>query len=263
MPGAIWWRRTWWVFPSALVIQFLVMRNVQSIDGLPGWRVNWGWMLGVWNGGTLLLSPFLAAAAAMVMIREWPHSLRQQVAPLPRGRSAVVHIFATLYLQGLAAMAVGLAIGVAMCASYGASIESATLPWQLFTGPAALLASVLLGMTAGTLFGDILAVPLLGFGVFLAHQVFFWSGFPELFTTEVPTWFYEDARPKATHLIATIALNLTIAAGLWSFLDWITRLPGMRPKTLLVLSTACLSAALMVYLPWVLAGNTETYEFIG
>ena len=86
MPSAIWWRRTWWVFPSALVIQFLVMRNVQSIDGLPGWRVNWGWMLGVWNGGTLLLSPFLAAAAAMVMIREWPHSLRQQVAPLPRGR---------------------------------------------------------------------------------------------------------------------------------------------------------------------------------
>ena len=28
-------------------------------------------------------------------------------------------------------------------------------------------------------------------------------------------------------------------------------------------ASACLSAALMVYLPWVLAGNTETYEFIG
>ncbi len=263
MPVAFWRRRTWWVLPSALVGQFLVMRNVQPIDGLPGWRISWGWMLGVWNAGTILLSPLLAAATAMVMIREWPDGLRQQVAPLPRGRSAVGHILGVVYLQGLAAMAIALAVGVAMCASYGAPLTSATLPWQLLTGPAALLAGLLLGMTVGTVFADILVVPLLGFGVFLAHQVFFWWGFPELFTTEVPTWYYEDARPKATHLIATIALNLTVAAGLWFFLDWIVRLPGTRPKGLLVACAACVAAALAIYLPWVLAGNTETYEYIG
>ena len=62
MPLMIWWRKTWWLFPSALAIMFLVMRNVQPVEGInPGWSVNWGWMLGVWNGGTLLLSPFMAA----------------------------------------------------------------------------------------------------------------------------------------------------------------------------------------------------------
>ncbi|MBK7822632.1 MAG: hypothetical protein IPJ61_16605 [Tessaracoccus sp.] len=263
MPIRIWWRRTWWVFPCALVLQFLVMRNVQPIDDLPGWRVNWGWMLGVWNGGTILMSPFLAAVAAMVMMREWPHGVREQVAPLPRGRSSTRHIFTVLYLQGLAAMAIALAVGAAMCVAYGAPIESATLPWQFLTGPAALLASVLLGLAVGALFGDILVVPLLGFGVFLAHQIFFWSGFPELFTTEVPTWFYEEARPKATHLIATITLNIAVGAALLCFLDWITRLPGMRPRWLLLASGALLATAMLIYTPWVLANNTETYELIG
>lgn len=261
MAGRIWWRRTWWVFPCGLLVMFLVMRNVQPVEGvIPGWRVSWGWMLGVWNGGTLLLSPFMAAVAAKVMIRDWPHSLREQVAPLPRGRWSTVHILVALYLQGLAAMVVALIVGAGLCASYGAPLESATLPWQFFTGPAALFAAILLGMVVGVLFGDILVVPLLGFGVFLAHQIFFWSGYPELFTTEVPTWFYEDAQPKATHLMATIALNLATAAGLWFFLDWITRLQGMRPRTLLVACAVCFGAALAIYLPWVVSGNMDTYE---
>ena len=264
MPLMIWWRKTWWLFPSALAIMFLVMRNVQPVEGInPGWSVNWGWMLGVWNGGTLLLSPFMAACAARVMIRDWPHGLREQIAVLPRGRSSSRHIFAVLYLQGLAAMLTAIGVAAVLCAWRGAPIESATLPWQLFTGPAALFAAVALGMAVGTLFGNLIAIPLLGFGVFLAHQLFFWSGFPELFTPEIPTWFYEDARPKTTHLMATVALNLVVGTGLWIFLNWLTRLPRMRPALLLVGCALCLSAALAIYLPWVIAGNMDTYERIG
>lgn len=261
MPVRIWWRRTRWVLPCAMVVMFLVMRNVQPVeDVIPGWRVNWGWMLGVWNGGTLLLSPFMAAVAALVMVREWPYGLREQVAPLPRGRSSNFHILVVLYLQGLAAMILALIVGIVLCTSYGAPIETATLPWQLFTGPAALLAAILLGMAIGALFGEILIIPLLGFGVFMAQQIFFWKGYPELFTTEIPTWFYEDARPIAAQLKATIALNLVTAAGLWFFLDWITRLQGMRPRVLLIACVACLAAGLAIYIPWVASGNIDTYE---
>ena len=97
------------MFPCGLLVMFLVMRNVQPVEGvIPGWRVSWGWMLGVWNGGTLLLSPFMAAVAAKVMIRDWPDTLREQVAPLPRGRWSTVHILVALYSQGLAAMVVAL-----------------------------------------------------------------------------------------------------------------------------------------------------------
>lgn len=263
MLGQIWWRRTWWVLPSALLMMFLVMRNVQPVeDVVPGWRVSWGWMLGVWNGGTLLLSPFMAAVTAMVMIRDWPHGVREQVASLPRGRSGFVHIFTVLYLQGLAAMLIALVVGVVLCSSYGAPLESATLPWQLFTGPVALLAAMLLGMAVGVVFGDILVVPLLGFGIFLAHQIFYWFGYPELFTTEVPSWFYEDARPKTTHLIATIALNSVTGAGLWFFLNWVTRPQGLRPRMLLIACALCLGGALAIYLPWVVFGNMDTYERI-
>lgn len=263
MAVAVWWRKTWWLFPAALLIQLVVMQNIQPVgDVAPGWRVSWGWMLGVWNGGTRLLSPLMAAVAAMVMLRDWPQGMRGQIAPLPRGRASYRHILAVLYLQGLAVMLVSLAVGAALCASHGAPIESATLPWQLFTGPAALLAAVVLGMLSGCLVKDIWVVPLLGFGVFLVHQVFFWSGYPELFTTEIPSWYYEDARPKATHLLATIGLNLAVAVGLWCVLDWVTRVEGLRPRVLLAAAGLCLATALAIYLPWVIAGNMDTYELI-
>lgn len=260
----MWWTRTWWLFPTALCVMLLVMLNVQPVgDVRPGWRVNWGWMLGVWNGGTLLLSPFMASVAAMVMIRDWPRSSRDHAATLPRGRRSILHIFVVLSAQGLAAMLVALLFGVALCAAQAAPIGSASLPWQLFTGPAALVASVTLGMCVGALWGSLLVVPLLGFGVFLAHQVFLWEGYPELFTTEVPTWFYEDARPRVAHLLATAGLNLTVASGLGFLLAWLTRLPRMRPRRLLVACAVCLAAALTIYLPWVIAGNRDTYERFG
>lgn len=262
MPWAVWFRKTRWLFPISLAIMVLVMRNVQPVgDIVPGWRVNWGWMLGVWNGGTMLLSPFLASVAAMVMIRDWPQSMREHAATLPRGGTGSLHVLVVLYGQALAAMVVALIIGSVLCLAQGAPLDSATLPWQLLTGPAALFASVLLGMVVGTLLGDLIVIPLLGFGVFMAHQIFFWESYPELFTTEVPTWFYEDARPIAAHLMATVGLNLVVGAGLGCLLQWLTALPRMRRPLLLIGSAVCLAAAFAIFLPWVFSEDVGTYEY--
>lgn len=260
----IWWRSTWWVLPTTLVLQLLVMRNVQSLDDslLPGWRLDWGWMLGVWNGGTLLISSFMASVAAMVMVRHWPHELRQQLAPLPKSRTVLIHLVTVLYAQALVAMLIVLGIAAVVCYMNQASMPTATLPWQLFTGPAALLAAVMLGIAFGTLFGDLVLIPLLGFGVMLAHRIFYWQGYPELFTTEIPTVSAEGARPMPLHLLSTIALNLVVALGLWFFVDWLNRVPGMRSRWLLVASVICLVAALAIYLPWVFFSTGDTYEYI-
>lgn len=260
---SMWWRRTWWALPAALVIQLFMMQNVQPVGDsvLPGWRVNWAWMLGVWNGATLLLSPFLAATAAMVVIRDWPRELHFQAAVMPRGAAVYRQIIGVLWCQGFIAQVLTLIPGVVICLAEGAPLETGTWPWQLFTGPAAILASVTLGAGVGALLQDIWAVPMVGVGIFLAHRVFFWRAYPELFTMEFPTWYHDDARPIPSLLIATTALNLVTAGITYLVLRWIMSTPGFRRRSLLVGAVAGLVLAAAIYIPFVLSGDRSTYEY--
>lgn len=260
----MWVRASWrGVLPFLVVAQTASMLNVQPLDGVPiGWRADWSWMLSKWNGATLLLSPVAAAAVVAVTLRHFGPEVQ---AGLPAGVSRwrpIAHITAAVALQAWAVQSVALGVGAVVCWANAAEASGLTLPWQLMTGPAAVLAAVSAGAVVAVLAPVVWSVPGVLFGMFLAHRLFFWHGFPELFTTESATWMVDGGRPVPAHLAATVQLNLVVAIGLWAGLVLVAGNQTWRSLIALVVCVLATAAALAIYLPFVMSGAMDTYERI-
>lgn len=259
---ATWVRATWrFVLPVFAALQLLVMYNVQPVDGVPfGWRVDWAWMLSVWSGATLVLSPAAAAAVvALSLINLGPEVHDGLPANVPPWRP-MAHLASAVAVQGLVVQAVALGVGSLTCWLCSADAGGLTLPWQLFTGPAALIAGVSVGAAVALVLPTYWSIPGVLFALFLAHRVFFWHGWPELFTTEMATWMVTGGRPIPGLLIATIELNLVTTVAIWGGLIFLFQRLPRRPWVALLVCLAAIALALAIYLPFVVAGAVDTYE---
>lgn len=258
----MWVRASWQVvLPVLALAQLAAMVNVQPLDGIPvGWRADWSWMLSVLNGATLLVSPASAALVVALTLRYFGPDVQEGLpGGVPRWRP-IAHIALAVLLQGFGVQVIALVIGSSVCWLNGASTEGLTLPWQLVTGPAALLAAVALGAAVAALVPTVWSVPVVLFGVFLAHRVFFWHGYPELFTTEMATWMVDGGRPLPSHLAATVGLNLAVATSLWSGLVFLIDPRGRRALVALVVCLLAVGLAAAIYTPFVLNDAMDTYE---
>ncbi len=263
MSAVFMWVKASWklVLPTLTIAQLMVMSNVRPVDGIPfGWRVDWSWMLSVWSGATLLMSPVAAAAVvALVLVNVKPEI--QQVLPANVQRwKPVFHISAAVAAQGFAVQLSALTVCGLVCWLCQADPRGLTLPWQLFTGPAALVAGIAVGSAVAMLIPSYWSIPGVLFAMFLAHRVFFWHGWPELFTIEMPTWMVTGGRPIPRLLIATVSLNLMTAVAIWSGLVFVTHRGKNRPWLAMLLCGACIGVALAIYLPFVQADAWDTYE---
>lgn len=218
------------------------------------------WMLSGWDGATLLLSPTAAAIAAYLVIRQLPAEVRQVMLPLRRHVRPVFGIVVAVWLQGLVVQLVTLGFGVAACALAGADPRGLTMPWQLLTGPVALPAAILAGAAIAGMFTVPWTVPGVAIAMFLAHRVFYWEGYPELFTLEAATGAMPDARPLPSHLMATIAINILIALARAAVLVYQSGAARVRSRLALPVAVVTVLAAIAVFLPWMLAHNMDTYE---
>jgi len=264
--GALVWLRAIWkpVLILFLGVQTFAMLNVAGSDDtqLPAWSLDWSWMLSVWSGATLLLSPAAAAVAAFLMHRSWSAATQDVVSTLRRGRRPQLQIMMAVFLLGLVVQLVWLAIGAALCLYKQGDSYGLTLPWQLTTGPAALLAGTATGAAVGCLWRGNWAPPVVGITMFLSQRVFFWEGYPELWVIEQATWMMTGARPKANHLIATTTVNLLAfvagAVAVW----WQGGVRRFRGHWRLLIVAACIVGIVLVFMPFVISGDLDTYERI-
>lgn len=259
-PSWMWLKATWWVAPILLGIQVFEMSSAQPVDGIPpGWRVDWSWMLSLWNGATLLLSPAICAITVALIHTQMSTPIRQALPPTVHHWRVITHITTAVLTQALTAQALTLALATTICLANSASPQGLTLPWQLLTGPCAAIAAATLGAAIAVWIDNPWAIPGSALGVFLAHRIFFWRGYPELFTLEGATWIV-DGRPIPTHLAATVALNLLIATALAASVKLRTTQPGQHHTATITTITITLLAALAVFLPFVLTDAWDTYE---
>lgn len=261
----MWIKASWKLILSALAVaQLMVLYNVQPVDGIPfGWRVDWSWMLSVWSGATLLMSPVAAAAVvALVLINVGPEVQQGLPANVQRW-GPVAHISAAVAVQGLFVQLVALGICSLVCWLCQADPRGLTLPWQLLTAPVALLAGTAVGSAVAMLIPTFWSIPGVLFALFLAHRIFFWHGWPELFTTEMATGMVTGGRPIPAFLAATTWLNVVTAVAIWSGLIFVTHRGRHRPWLALLISLVCIGVALTIYMPFVLADAWDTYEPIG
>ncbi len=264
MAGVSLWLRVSWryVLPLLLVTQALVMFNVQPDEekGLPfGWLTDWSWMLSVWNGATLLLSPVAAAAVVAICLYSFSSDVQSGLPAQVSSWHPVAHISGAVLVIGWLVQLITLLVASAGCLWVGANALGVTFPWQLFTGPAALAASVALGALAAIVIPHVWSVPGVLFSIFLAHRIFYWHGYPELFTTEMATAVV-DGRPIPIHLVATIALNLVVMVGLCASVIFIGTARSFRSSTWLVVAVVSLVISLAVFLPFVVIDAWDTYE---
>lgn len=144
----------------------------------------------------------------------------------------------------------------------GHDLYGLTLPWQLTTGPAALLAGTATGAAVGCLWRGNWAPPVVGITMFLSQRVFLWEGYPELWVIEQATWMMTGARPKANHLIATTTVNLLAfvagAVAVW----WQGGVRRFRGHWRLLIVAACIVGIVLVFMPFVISGDLDTYERI-
>lgn len=251
-PLWLWLRSSWWVTPLMLAALSAGLLRTGA------WRWDWAWMLSTVAGSTLLASPVLAAAAALVTLRSYPPVLAELATTTRRGDAVLVQAGLVVWLQALVGYGTCLGAGALGCWRYEADQRGLVLPWQLLTAPAALLAAVVLGLLVGRLVRSAWAVPALAVGLFLAHRPFFWTPLPELVTLKMATGSMANAglRTIPEHLMATTAVNLLLAAGLGVLLQWLSRPAGARPWRWLVVTGVCL-AVLLVVMGW---GWDETYQ---
>lgn len=262
-PLVMWWTKTAWAFALFLLVQIGAMWNGEKIDGtlLPTWVTDWSFMLSKWAGRTLLLSPIAAAVTVFVVLRNLGPSVQSALVPLRRGWRPVVDSAGAIVIWGLAAQMVGLGVGAALCLTFNADASGLTLPWQLLTGPAALIAAISVGAAAACMFPSPWTIPGVLIGMFLLHRLFYWHGFPELFTTESATVAMTGWRPKATHLAATVALNAIVVGTVFALHRWLTGAAG-GPRRWTVLTIVGLLAYLAVLAPFVLVDDWNTYELL-
>lgn len=259
----LWLRVTWPLVPLFVVTHAISFLNCQEVEGYAVcWGGHWSWMLSIWSGSTLLVSPLAAASVVAVVVRYFGPQVQEGLPSQAPPWRPVAHICLAVTIHGLVTMLVALAVGCAVCAAYGANPAGLTLPWQVLTGPAALCAAVPVGALVALLLPSAWSVPVVLFGMFQAHMLLFWWGFPELFTIERATWIVDDGRPMPVHLMSTVGLNLVVMAALWLCLRVLGGRPRMRPWRLLLPAAACMAASLAIYLPFVFAGARDTYEHL-
>lgn len=264
MGGTSMWLRSAarYQFPVMLLVQVMAMLNVQDSPStrLPGWSVDWSWMLSVWNGGTLLLSPVAAALVVLMVQGTWRAPTDDLIGVMPRAGRSRWDILMAVLVQGWLVQLLTLAVASACCVVVHADTSGLTMPWQLLTGPCALVASVFLGGVVGEYWKDPWAIPVTAVGVFLSQRIFFWKGYPELLSTEMATGPVTGARPIPAHLIATCSSNLALAAGLVCLLLWHVRTRGHRRNWLLVVACAAVATVVVIFLPFVTSHAMDTYE---
>ncbi|MDO5287649.1 MAG: hypothetical protein Q4G45_12635 [Actinomycetia bacterium] len=251
-PLWLWLRASWWLGPLLLIsLSAGLLRN-------GAWRWDWSWMLSAVAGSTLLACPLLAAAAVVVVLRSFPVSLQQITTVTKRGHAVLLDLALVLWVQALLAYLVVLGIGIYWCLWYEADPRGLTLPWQLLTAPAALLAAVVLGLLIGRLVRSAWTVPALAVALFLSHRVFYELPLPELVTLEMVTGSMTNAgmRPVPVHLAATVTVNLLLSLAAAALLHWMTYPPGGRPRRWLVLAGAA-AGVLVVMMGW---GWSGTYQ---
>ena len=164
-----------------------------------------------------------------------------------------------IFTWGLLAQAASLALNSAMCVAYDADGGGVTLPWQLLTGPLALAAAVAAGALATCLFPTGWTIPGLLLGIFLLHRVFFWHGYPELFTTESASVAMTGFRPKPVHLAATSGLNLAAAALALASYRWLWA-PAEASRRWPVLALLAAVAYIAILAPFLIVDDWNTYE---
>lgn len=266
MSAVFMWIKASWkvILPILAVAQLMVLYNVQPVDGVPfGWRVDWSWMLSVWSGATLLMSPVAAAGVVALVLINVDGEVQQGLPAHVQRWRPVAHISAAVAVQGFAVQLVALGICALVCWLCQADPRGVTLPWQLLTAPFALLAGIAVGSAVALLLPTFWSIPGTLFALFLAHRIFFWHGWPELFTTEMATWMVTGGRPIPRFLAATTWLNIVTAVAIWSGLIFVTHRGRHRPWWALLVCIAGIGAALAIYLPFVLADAMDTYEPLG
>lgn len=264
MGGVGMWMRSCWrlVLPLMVLTQIAAMLNVQGDDrtSLPAWSLDWSFMLSLWNGATLLLSPVAAAVTVLLMQRAWRDPVDGMVASLPRALRSRLDIVASVFLLGLAAQLGALVVASGLCIAKGADATGVTLPWQLLTGPCALLAATCLGGLLGELWKDPWAIPVTAVGVFLSQNLFYGEGYPELLATEAAGWFMTGLRPMPSHLAATVLANLCAAAGFLGLALWHVPVRGLRRWEWLAVGLAGWVGVALVFGPFVASHAMDTYE---
>lgn len=258
----MWVRSTWkYLMPAMLLVQCMVLMDTQGMEGAPTpyWRVDWSWMLSVWDGGTLLLCPLACAVVVWLEQRAWRHPADELVAVVPRGVRSRLDIVCAVLVQGLGVQLVTLAVAAALC--WGtADASGLTMPWQLFTGPCALVAACFLGGLIGEFWKDPWAVPVTAVGVFFAQRPFFWMGYPEVLTTEMATGPVPGMRPIPAHLIATAEANLAFAVLCVAPMLWHVRMRGTRRHWLWCFVPVAVAALVAIFYPFVASHALNTYE---
>lgn len=261
----MWVRRSWrWMVPLTLLTQVVSFMNYHSgpDDRAIPWSGDWSWMLSAWSGSTLPLSPVAAAGAAYLLIRQMPRGVRQLTAPLRRHVRPALDIAMAVWLQAVGAQLITLIGGAAICFAADADPSGLTLPWQALTGPAALLAAVLAAVAVAAAVDSPWTVPAVALGMYFCHRIFYWKGYPELFTLEAATGAVEGARPIPEHLMASIGLNLAVALAAVAVLVIVSAAPGLRSRLAMGIAVAALATAVLIVLPWMLAGTLDTYEYL-
>lgn len=259
----LWVRASWKILiPAMIFTQALVLWNIPSQPGssLPGWALDWGWMLKVWAGGTLLTSPVASAATVLLVQRAWRQPADALVGVLMRAWRTRLDIVIAVFLLGLAAQVVTLGFACVVCWAKGADLSGATLPWQLFVGPSALLAATCLGALIGEFWKDPWAAPVSAIAVFLSRDVFLGNGYPQLFTTEIPTGSAIPWHPMQWHLQVTALTNLAVGGACLALTRWHVEIRGRRNALWLVGSLVLLGFSILVMWSFVTSHSVYTYE---
>lgn len=262
----LWLRRTWWwLLPTLAAAQIFAMlaANRDLPDGshvYPSWSIDWSWMMSVNSGATLLLSPTAAAATTYLLTREWPEGIHGLAKATLRPSMPTLHIVGAVVCLAWLVQAVGLAGGSLLCWTQGAATVGLTVPWQALTGPAAVLAASAAGALVGVLYQSLWSVPGVAIVLFVGHRLFIDLPYPELFTIEMATWYTWEARPAPLHLMATIVVNLLIAAALLSVAAWQAWPQRRRPASLIVTAVAAVVGSVAVASPYLVGMIDSTYE---
>lgn len=225
----LWWRRSWFLGPVFFVC--VVANWIRT----PLSFHDWSWMISVVQGSTMLMSPLAAGATAWLIHTNLPPEVALGLQGLRRPWRPAVHVASAVTAWAWLALLTGLLVGAGVSATLGADPHGLTLPWQLFTGPVAILAAVSLGAMVITLEPGILTIPILVVGVFAAHAILFELNLPQLFSPDFATGKMTPWRPRPSYLVNDIVSNLVLTSGLGAVLVVVSSPRGTRPLLAVVL----------------------------
>lgn len=169
---------------------------------------DWGWMLSVWAGSCMLVSPALAGVVAVAIATRWSGRIEAVARGFSNPLTAPLHLTWLALQSCWTAQMATLIIGTAISWSRHAITTGVSFPYQLVTAFSATLASSLVAMAVITVSPAVLNIPILVVGLFVAHIAFFETGMPEPFSPDIPTVPMSPMKLEPGHQLANLFSSL-------------------------------------------------------